>query len=612
MCGYRTRLRAARWGAFSRTTLLSRAARRAASTAILAPLLMAQSCTPAAPGGADPTVVQDQVIVVTKPGTTESRLNQLVADSGAEVQGQLAGLSAYLLQFTADRRSQVESTLGSSPLVEEVVDNHYHETQPLPGDPLVGEQWFLPAVRAAGAWEVTTGNPNIIAAILDSGVQTSHPDLASKLTGGANTYDGSGWEDTTGHGTAVAGIIGAASDSSEGISSLAWQNPILPIKVTNDRGQTTSWALAAGINLAVQQHARVINISFDTLHDDPIVLRQARQARLAGTLVVIAAGNSGRTVTGSASSGQDALFIGATNKRDELASFSTTGSFVNLAAPGVDILTTSLGSTYGTFTGTSFSAPIVSGIAALIWSVRPTLTPSTVQAILIATAVDLGSPGWDDRYGAGRVDAQAALELAQQVVEQSDQTPPSVQITSPSSALRVTGGVTVEVSASDTDMVADLSLLVDDVVMAVDLSPPYKFYLDTSAYAAGAHRLKAVAADVSGNTAEHEISLVFATSADVVPPTVTISSPVQGATLRGLTTILARAMDDRSVGTADILVDDHIIAHLTLPPSTESTVAYNLSPPSAGMTPGTHRITVQVCDLAGNQASASVSVTVSP
>lgn len=587
--------------------------------AVLTPLLAAQSCAPVLTSGSgsgaasgNGMVVQDQVIVLTKSGTTEGQLEQLVVDAGATVQGQLAGLSAYLLQFAADRREKVEATLSGSPLVEEVVDNHYHENQPIVGDPLVGEQWFLATVRAQGAWAVTTGDPSVTVAVLDSGVQINHPDLVSKLIPGGNTYDGGSWEDKTGHGTAVAGIIGAASDLAEGVSSLAWQNPILPIRVTDDRGQATSWSLAAGINLAVQHRAKVINISFDTLYDDPIVLRQARQARLAGSLVVIAAGNSGRAVSGSVSTGRDALFVGATNKRDELASFSTTGNFVGLAAPGVDILTTKLGSGYGTFTGTSFSAPIVSGIAALIWSVRPTLTSSTVEAILAATAKDLGSAGWDSQYGAGRVDAQAAVELAERVVEQNDRTPPTVRITSPSAAVLVTGQVTIQVSADDGGMVADVTLRVDGATLAVDLSPPYTFYLDSLAYAAGAHKVEAVATDASGNAASHEITLVFAATTDTVAPSVTITSPLEGETMRGITTILARAADDRSLGSADILVDSRAIVHLNLPPATESTIAYNLIPQSIGLTAGVHRIVVRVLDLAGNQGSASVAVMVAP
>ena len=584
---------------------------------VLTPFLCAQSCAPTVPNGSgagtpsgSDTVVQNQVIVITKPGATENQLVQLVADSGATVQGQLTGLSAYLVQFAADRRAQVEATLGGSTLVEDVVDNQYHQTQPTPGDPLVGDQWFLTTVRAQGAWAVTTGNPAVVVAVLDSGAQTSHPDLISKLTTGGNTYDGGGWEDTTGHGTAVAGIIGAASNSAEGVSSLAWQNPIMPIRVTNSQGQTTSWALAAGINLAVQQGAKVINISFDTLYDDAVVLRQARQARLAGSLVVISAGNSGRSASSTASTGQDAFFVGATNKRDELASFSTTGSFVDLAAPGVDILTTKLGGTYGTFTGTSFAAPVVSGVAALIWSVRPTLTPSTVEAILTATAVDLGTAGWDERYGAGRVDAQAAVELAQYVTEQKDRTPPTVQITSPSTATQVTGEITVQVAASDGGMVADVALQVDGVTLAVDPSPPYAFYLDSSAYAVGAHRVKAVATDISGNSASHEISLVFSSSTDTVAPTVTIASPQEGETIRGLTTIVARAKDDRSLASADIFVDDRAVTHLSLPAGTDTTVAYNLALQPLGLSAGAHRITVRAYDLAGNSGAASVRVTI--
>ncbi len=557
---------------------------------------------------ADGSVVPDELVVFITPGTDQEDLEALFSDQGATVRDRLTQLSVNLLGVDPTRRDEVRASLESSPFVEDVADNRIIDPEIVPNDVDYPLQWHLAAIEAPAAWATTTGSEQIRVAVLDTGVDVEHTDLAPNLLSGGNTFDGiSGWQDVHGHGTAVAGVIAAAANNEEGVASVAWNSPIVPIRVTDGDNQTTSWALAAGIALAVDQGAKVINVSYSPSHHDDILLRQAELAHLAGSLVVFSAGNSGEQVVGGGS--ESALWVGAVDQDGSLASFSTFGDFVDLVAPGVSIYTTQLGNTYGTWSGASFAAPIVSGVAALVWSVNPDLRPTTVQGILLATATDLGPSGDDARFGAGQVNARAAVELAQAIVEQPDETPPAVSISRPADAAVVSGPTIVEVHVTDDNDVADVTLSLDGVPLAADAIAPYAFIIDTAKYAAGHHAISAVAADVFGNSSEHQITLAFADPQDKTPPAISIDSPREGSTVRGVITILADAADNRLLARAEVRVDGQVIDVITLG-RVEARIAYNWDTSAPDVDAGPHTITIRVIDTSENAASASVDITV--
>jgi subtilisin family serine protease len=547
----------------------------------------------------------DELIVTLMPGADPDDVEALFSDLGATVSDRLDALSAVLLSVDRTQRDAVADALGDSPLVEDVGDNSVLDAPPTPSDTIFAAQWHLEAIDAAGAWAVTTGSTRVPIAIVDTGVQGDHVDLATRLVGGGNTHDGGEWQDAAGHGTEVAGVIGAVSDNDEGVTGVTWSNPLIPIRVTGDDGRATSWSLAAGIGLAVNEGAKVVNVSFAPLHDDTIVLRQAALARLSGALVVFASGNDGLRVEGGGS--DSALFVGATDRNGDLATFSTHGPFVDLVAPGVSIYTTKMGDSYGSVSGTSLAAPIVSGVAALVWSANTALQPATVRGILRSTATDLGSAGDDDQFGAGQVNAGAAVELALAIEEQADNAAPLIEFASPSANVEIRGAIAVEIDVSDDSDLSDVTLRVDGIALASDSIAPYAFVLDAARYSRGAHTVTAVATDVFGNAAERSITLNFAGPADVTRPAVEIVSPLDRATVRGTVTIVADVSDNQAVAHAQVRVDDAAVGTLTLSGS-ETRVAFNWN--TTGGSDGERTLTIRVLDSAGNSAEASIRVTV--
>jgi subtilisin family serine protease len=556
------------------------------------------------PAGNPVSVVADELIVTATPGADEADLEELFAESGATIRERLTELSAYLLGVDPAQRDQAQDALDDSPLIEEVADNNVLDVDTDPDDSADAFTWHLDAIQAPTAWKTTTGSPSVIVAVLDTGVDTDHPALAAQLRSGGNTVDGvSGWRDQTGHGTAVAGIIAANDESQDIPISVARTVSIMPIRVVDD----TSWAIASAIGLALSNGARVINVSIAPLHDDVIVLRQAALARLAGALVVIAAGNSGERIDAGGSDA--ALFVGATDQDDALAEISSFGDFVDLVAPGADIYSTDLDGGYSNWTGSSFATPIVSGTAALVWSVNPELRATTVRGLLLATADDLGPAGDDVRFGAGRVNALAAVELALGIEEHLDDVPPTVSIVQPAQDAFVSGNVVVQARVTDDGDIADVTLSVDGAALATDTISPYAFIVNAGDYAVGTHTISVVATDFFGNAAEASIRLDFADGSDAAAPTVSITGPTQGSVLRGLVTILAEAADDRLLTRAEILIDATLIGTLNLA-TAQATIAYNWDASGPDATPGSHTLTVRVFDAAGNTASADVSITV--
>ncbi|GMU19992.1 MAG: hypothetical protein AMXMBFR13_00930 [Phycisphaerae bacterium] len=554
-------------------------------------------------------VVENALIAAARSGAQPAELEALFRDVQVTVRGEMKALAAYLLEFDQERRTQVSEALTKSPLIEEVLENRIYDPQAVPDDPQYANQWYLAAIGLPSAWTMTAGDESMPVAVLDTGVDAAHVDLAGKVLPGRDVYEnGLDTSDVAAHGTAVAGIIGAAANNATGIASTAWLNPILPVRVTSPKARTTSWLLAAGIDHAVSAGARVINLSFAPLHADGMVLRQAHRARLAGSLVIISAGNTGTEVLEGGVS--PALFVSATDHSDRRASFSTSGPFVDLCAPGQSILSTKAGGQYASVSGTSFAAPVVAGVAALVWSVNPQFRPTTVRDILLSTAVDLGPAGRDNIFGHGRVNAAAAVQKAREIVQQADVTPPVVSIVAPAASATVTGQTKVRVRAEDNEDVAEVMLLLDGVPLATDAVPGYEFVLNASLYAAGPHQLTAVATDTAGNQAEASIIIGVGGPLDFTLPSVTLISPVEGARIRGVITIRADATDNRGLALAEVLLDGAPMASFTFQ-EPEAKIAYNWNA-TAGAVPGAHTVGVRVYDSSGNIAVATVQITVLP
>jgi thermitase len=283
-----------------------------------------------------------------------------------------------------------------------------------PNDPNFSKQWYLTDINAPKAWATTVGSKNVVIAILDTGVDSSHPDLAPNIVAGYNFYDGNtDTSDVQGHGTAVAGSVVQATNNGIGGAGVCWDCGIMPVRIAyDDNGEAYAYysTVATGMQWAIENGAKLENISYEGLSGSSTILSAAQYVYQNGGLVFGCAGNDSENQGYAASPYLN--IVSALVSGDTLASFSNYGANVTFSAPGNNIYTTQMDGTYGYWWGTSFSSPIAAGVAALVWSVNSSLTNAQVNTILINSADDLGAAGWDEDYGYGKVDAAKAVAAA--------------------------------------------------------------------------------------------------------------------------------------------------------------------------------------------------------
>jgi serine protease len=283
-------------------------------------------------------------------------------------------------------------------------------------DPYRSRQWDLGTMNVPTAWQQSTG-AGVTVAVIDTGVDGKHPDLAGQVLAGydATTGQTGGNTDPQGHGTHVAGTIAALTGNGTGVAGVAPDVTILPVRVLDAKGEGYDSDTAEGIVWAADHGADVINMSLGGTDQSNAVSNAVAYARSKGVVVVAAAGNDRSKGSPTSYPGADlgVIAVAATDSADKVASYSNAGSYVDVAAPGSGILSTyptSLAAVgYATMNGTSMAAPHVAAVAALLLGAEPDLTPDEVQAALQETAVDLGTAGKDNDFGYGRIDAAAAL-----------------------------------------------------------------------------------------------------------------------------------------------------------------------------------------------------------
>ncbi|WP_229069755.1 S8 family peptidase [Actinoplanes sp. DH11] len=294
---------------------------------------------------------------------------------------------------------------------------------PTGSDPYRSRQWGLPKIKATTAWAKSTG-AGVTVAVVDTGVDGNHPDLAGKvLTGYDAIRDVAGGNsDANGHGTHVAGIIGAVTGNGVGVSGVAPGTRILPVRVFGADGSGYMSDVAQGILWAADHGAQVINMSLGSDGKLEALSDAVAYARGKGITVVAAAGNDRQKGSPTSYPAADAGVIGvaATDAADRYGSYSNAGSYVDVAAPGSDIVSTYptrlTGGDYVAMSGTSMATPHVAAVVALLKAYRPALTPDQIETALETSAVDLGRAGFDNDYGNGRIDAAAALAVTGQSV----------------------------------------------------------------------------------------------------------------------------------------------------------------------------------------------------
>ena len=311
-------------------------------------------------------------------------------------------------------------------------------------DPRLDEQYSLARMRIPDAWSIARGGTALVA-VLDTGVQWAHPDLSGRHAINPREYgsgkqsngrdddnnglvdDWRGWDfvsddndprDDNGHGTWVSGIIAAVADNGVGVAGISWTNPVLPVKVMNAGGTGYSSDLAFGIDYAVERGARIINLSVGGFGYSQLLSEAVLHAWQRGAVIVAAAGNERSSTPSYPAAYNHVVGVSATQADDEFTNWSNYGSAVDVAAPGAAVTTTDCGGCstasagtpgYAAISGTSFATPNTAGVVALLMARFPSDTNQGTINRLIASVDDLGFPGWDSRYGHGRVNAFRAL-----------------------------------------------------------------------------------------------------------------------------------------------------------------------------------------------------------
>jgi subtilisin family serine protease len=368
---------------------------------------------------------KERKIVVFKSGVDEKVKEVLLTNVGAEKIKDLRLVSGKVVWLS--KKEEIEllksgKVLRIDPDVEVYALEDF-ETEFTPGymrlwwikpQPSQIITWNIGRVGATSSWAISTGDP-VKVGVIDTGIDLKHPDLKANIKGGYNAINPlKSYTDDHGHGTHVAGII-AALNNSIGVVGVGPNIDLYAIKVLNAKGSGYLSDVIEGLDWAVDNGIKVVNMSLGTSQDVPSFREAIVRAYNAGVVIVAAAGNTGGELVYPAAY-PEVIAVSATDQNNQIASFSSRGPEVDLAAPGVNIYSTYKGQSYATLSGTSMAAPHVTGAAALIIDTKKcdlnldgVCTPSEVKQRLEQTAVDLGTPGKDNLYGSGLVNVYNAL-----------------------------------------------------------------------------------------------------------------------------------------------------------------------------------------------------------
>jgi thermitase len=487
--------------------------------------------------GSPGSIRAGHILVRFKTTPAQAVLDQLNTAFGAKAIGKIAEIGVTHLQVPPQAGLALLEHLKQRPDVQFAEFDSEVQAFLQPDDPYFStsltsshygsvSQWGPAAVSAPAAWDLTLGDPNTIIAIVDTGVDSSHPDLASKIVG-EYSFVGKSAKDGFGHGTHVAGIAAAATNNDIGIAGMCPNCSILSVKVLDDNGSGYISDVASGITYAAAHGARVINLSLGGSSVSQTMRSALAYAVANNALPVCAAGNSNSSTAPEPAYWYDCLSVIATDQNGARASFSNYGVVDDVAAPGVAILSTmptygvtlnSYGylNNYDALSGTSMATPAVAGIAGLVISRNPNLSPAQVRGIIEAAAGDGAS--WTPDLGFGVVNASKAVSLA----IRSDNIAPTANLISPAAGATVSGLVTVQADPADNsgvhqvDLVKDGTRFIQPLVSVSTVSttstgkrkststttPAWTTYWpSTTTFNTGSVTVSVVASDVFGNSA---------------------------------------------------------------------------------------------------------------
>ncbi len=365
---------------------------------------------PGSPPHGNPHFSGSEIVVGFKPGVTPPGMAVAHSQAGGRAKHDIPALGAQVVSIPAGTVGQSIRRYEAHPLVAYAEPNYTAEAVGDPNDTYFPSQWGLHNVEAPAAWDITTGSSDVIIAILDTGVAPEHPDLGDKIVDNVNFTDSATSDDVHGHGTHVAGIAAAVTNNAMGVAGLGYDSSIMNVKVLGDTGSGSYSWIAAGITWAADNGAHVINMSLGGTSSSSLLEDAVNYAWDKGVVVVAAAGNSGTSSPIYPAYYANCIAVAATDREDNLASWSSFGDWVDVAAPGVLIFSTTNDGSYGRRSGTSMASPHVAGLAALLFTVVTDENGNgrvndEVRARIASTCDDIGIEG----IGAGRINAARAV-----------------------------------------------------------------------------------------------------------------------------------------------------------------------------------------------------------
>jgi subtilisin family serine protease len=429
------------------------------AVAIIGAILSVGAAREAAPPSAvAQSVVPGEVLLRFKPEPTRLDLrvvtSRLALFASAEEVRYNRSVDIWTLRFEEEPTADVITRLAGDTGVAIAQPNYIYRHAAEPNDELysTGQMPYMAAINAPAAWDIESGDPSVVVAVIDGGVDIDHPELDDRIwTNAADPVDGIDSDnngciddrhgcsfqsvlpdgnvtDLDGHGTFIAGIISAKRDNGAGVAGLS-QATIMPVRILDPSGAGEPEQLIAGIKYAAENGADIINLSLALDPADPacpsdaMVSAELDQAHKLGVTIIAATGNFANACVAFPASHQYAIGVsasGPSERADIRAFFSNYGAGVDVTAPGVGLHSTCPvptavpthycpGGAYGSGDGTSFSTPIVSGVAALLLAQNPGLTSDAIEARLKETAYPLPDDQHANWDGAGRVDAARAL-----------------------------------------------------------------------------------------------------------------------------------------------------------------------------------------------------------